>query len=277
MVFALDNDTKIEWVMANFCLASATFVPINNLPVVQCEPEKADKELANAPRLQGKLAWCRRGGCEFVEKAQRASSAGAAGLVVVNDDDGLFKMGGSGFSSNIPVIMIRASDGQRLLAHGHSSCLASSERPPASGFSSKYSLTDSDGLNLGSQVRIKGLVIGGHLNGQLGEIVEIRGSGSSAICTDYHVLMRFNGKKEVLKAHNLQAVKTGEIPVFSVGSNAGRFETVDGRPGLEDKPKREQDVGERHHFTAETAFQPNSDGHFYRSKVVNGVLTFVRV
>lgn len=127
MVFALDKDTKIEWVMANFCLASATFVAINNLPVLQCEPERAEKELANTPRLQGKPAWCRRGGCEFVEKAPRASSAVAAGLVVVNDDDRLCKMSGSGFSSNIPLIMIRARDGQRLLDSGNSSCLAPSE------------------------------------------------------------------------------------------------------------------------------------------------------
>ena len=63
----------IEWVMADFCMASATFVPITNLSVVRCEPETAETQLANAPKLAGKLVWCRRGGGDFAEKARRAA------------------------------------------------------------------------------------------------------------------------------------------------------------------------------------------------------------
>ena len=44
------------------------------------------------------------------------------------------------------------------------------------GFSTRYSLTGSGDLRVGTKVRIKGLFFGGHLNGQLGEIAEIRGA-----------------------------------------------------------------------------------------------------
>jgi len=93
-----------------------------DLEVVLCEPEQADSDLLNAAQLRGKVMVTKRGGCSFIETAQRAVAAGARGLVIVNSDDTIFPAGGEGdYCAGIPVVMIKANDADALLAFGNSS------------------------------------------------------------------------------------------------------------------------------------------------------------
>lgn len=58
----------------------------------------------------GNIALINSGTCSFLDKAANAEAAGAIGVIVVNNQgDGVFQMGGSG-SISIPSIMIRQSD-----------------------------------------------------------------------------------------------------------------------------------------------------------------------
>ena len=93
--------------------------------MVLCQPELADSDITNAQDLAGKMAVVRRGGVSFQEKAERVIRAGAVGLVIVNNQDALFKAGPKdpGYVAEIPVMMIRAKDEAALMAAGTSSCL----------------------------------------------------------------------------------------------------------------------------------------------------------
>ncbi|KAL6503605.1 Signal peptide peptidase-like 3 [Orobanche gracilis] len=67
--------------------------------------------------LLGSIALAVRGDCIFTTKAKVAQAAGAAGLVVLNDDEGFVQMGcGNDTSLNItiPVITISKSGGEEL-------------------------------------------------------------------------------------------------------------------------------------------------------------------
>lgn len=103
---------------------------VTGYAVVLCVPENADAELRNAGHLKGKMAVAKRGGATFMEMAQRAERAGAQGLVVINDEDALFVAGSTpGFSSNIPIVVIKSSDGAILLRAGDSSLLKEKLEP----------------------------------------------------------------------------------------------------------------------------------------------------
>ena len=107
----------------------ATFSPpdtsVGGLSIVLCAPEKADGDLLNAEQLKGKLAVAHRGGCSFQDKAERVESAGARGLVIVNNTDALLAAGATtkGYCAEIPVVTIRAKDAAALLTAADSSCL----------------------------------------------------------------------------------------------------------------------------------------------------------
>ena len=92
------------------------------LPVVDAVPFEADTDLANQAAIKGNIMLCirspQRGSTPFVEKVKRASEAGAAAVVIVNTDDALMTMVGSGYTSAIPVLMIKSSDAPRLRKHG---------------------------------------------------------------------------------------------------------------------------------------------------------------
>jgi hypothetical protein len=98
--------------------------------VVLCQPELADSDITNAQDLAGKMAVMRRldmraaGYKSFQEGAERVIRAGAVGLVIVNNEDALFKAGpNDGYVAEIPVMMIMAKDEAALMAAGTSSCL----------------------------------------------------------------------------------------------------------------------------------------------------------
>lgn len=65
-----------------------------------------------------------------MEMTQRAQEAKAHGLVIINDEDALFVPGSTeGYSADIPVVVIRSSDGDALLKAGDSSLLTEVQAP----------------------------------------------------------------------------------------------------------------------------------------------------
>ncbi|MBI2953618.1 MAG: M20/M25/M40 family metallo-hydrolase [Chloroflexi bacterium] len=69
----------------------------------------------DAKTVKGKVALARRGGISFDEKAANAMAAGAIGLIVSNNEPGLFE-GSLRTPVSIPVVAITPEDGQRLRA-----------------------------------------------------------------------------------------------------------------------------------------------------------------
>lgn len=88
-------------------------------PTLGCAPAR------NRAELQGRIALVDRGDCLFVEKAHTAQSAGAVGLVVINNQSGLITLGGTDPTIQIPVVMVSQSDGDAIKA-----ALAGSTEPP---------------------------------------------------------------------------------------------------------------------------------------------------
>jgi len=70
-------------------------------------------ELTNPTEIAGKIAIVYRGGCEFGLKALNAQNAGAAAVVIVNNQGAAIPMGGgvNGASVSIPTVMIGTDGG----------------------------------------------------------------------------------------------------------------------------------------------------------------------
>ena len=67
--------------------------------------------------ISGKFAVVDRGGCNFVTKMRNAQTAGALGVIVVNNrTTAPFSMGGDGTGITIPAIMIGQNDGNNIKA-----------------------------------------------------------------------------------------------------------------------------------------------------------------
>ena len=86
---------------------------------VTAQPKQAEAELSNASQLKGAVALVQRGGCTFLEKAERAVAAGAVAIVSIDSDSDL--AGSTELNvptdvdlSPIPVLMVRAHDGAAL-------------------------------------------------------------------------------------------------------------------------------------------------------------------
>jgi subtilisin family serine protease len=90
--------------------------PITGL-LRQAAPPDGCATLTNAGALQGQVALIDRGGCPFVDKLQRAASAGALAAVVIDDEDqDLPVVMGGDSKVVIPGVMIRRADGLALQA-----------------------------------------------------------------------------------------------------------------------------------------------------------------
>ena len=101
-------------------LPSAWTSPTAQIDVVEAVPFKADSAFENAREIDGKIALVLRGTVPYREKVERASEAGAAGVVVVNTSDTLEIMTDKEgvYKSEVPVLMIKSSDAARLREHG---------------------------------------------------------------------------------------------------------------------------------------------------------------
>ena len=80
---------------------------------VTTAPKQAETELTNAAELATVVAVVHRGGSLFHEKAQRAASAGAVALIVINSEDEHMQPGIDG-GSPIPVLLVRSRDADIL-------------------------------------------------------------------------------------------------------------------------------------------------------------------
>lgn len=77
-------------------------------------------------KLSGSVVLALRGGCDFTQKAQVAQAGGAAGLLIINEDEDLIEMGCSEkdaqLNITIPIVMISKSGGEALngsIGNGH--------------------------------------------------------------------------------------------------------------------------------------------------------------
>ena len=83
-------------------------------PVVWADPATACDPLKNTAALKGVIALIDRGTCYFVDKIRAVQTAGALGVIMVNNVDGPpIEMGGRGDTSDIkiPAVMISQLDG----------------------------------------------------------------------------------------------------------------------------------------------------------------------
>jgi len=105
------------------------------LPRDMQEAQKSFAILANpfaccsnlTSKLTNSVALATRGECAFTAKAKTAQAGGAVGLLVINDDEELYKMvcseNDTSINVTIPVVMIPQSAGKKLkdfLDHGAS-------------------------------------------------------------------------------------------------------------------------------------------------------------
>eukprot|EP01043_Picozoa_sp_COSAG02_P016056 COSAG02_NODE_699_length_18369_cov_9.690203_12_plen_1083_part_00 len=115
---AIEGELQLGSAVAPFAIArfGASSARLNGT-AVRTEPLRADAELANSAEISGCVAVIERGTCSFVQKARRAQAAGAIGVLFVNTDEELFIIGGDDGDDDIelPVVMVRASDGQAFL------------------------------------------------------------------------------------------------------------------------------------------------------------------
>ncbi|WP_160114774.1 T9SS type B sorting domain-containing protein [Aquimarina sp. AU474] len=71
--------------------------------------------LQNAAAINGNIAVIRRGFCGFTQKVINAQNAGAVAVIIVNNNNGLFAMGGGDAAITIPAVMINLADGNTLI------------------------------------------------------------------------------------------------------------------------------------------------------------------
>jgi Zn-dependent metalloprotease len=100
----------------------------------------------------GRIAVVDRGSCNFASKVKRAQTAGAVGAVVVNDEEGVFTMGGSDPSIAIPAVMVSASDGAAIKAALGTGVQATIELAAATSNSLRW-LMGEDAFAFGGAIR----------------------------------------------------------------------------------------------------------------------------
>ena len=105
---------RIPFGLAHFGAQNVDSGPVE---AVWTDPILADSPLMNSEAIAGKFALAKRGTTPYDIKARRAQQAGAVGLIIVNDDDNLFELEGNAPTEDLtlPVVLIKASDGARLL------------------------------------------------------------------------------------------------------------------------------------------------------------------
>ncbi len=98
---------------SSFTATSASFAPDYiqvSGRVIQANSSDACSVINNAGALDGNIALIDRGGCSFTHKVQRAQAAGAAAVIICNNENSHSPMGGTPDSSIlIPAIMMSKS------------------------------------------------------------------------------------------------------------------------------------------------------------------------
>jgi hypothetical protein len=114
------GDGTIEFQWADFCRRDR--VPQSD--VVLTESEQNDGWLCSPCQLKGKIAVVKRGSGSLKHEVERAVAAGALGLIIINTNDDLIALALDDYVAEVPVVMIKATDADGLLASGHSCSLA---------------------------------------------------------------------------------------------------------------------------------------------------------
>ena len=79
-------------------------------------PGLACDSLANPEEIAGKYCLVARGSCLYINKYDVCLNAGAVGVVVVNYNEDLPPIGGTEYERDVPIIMIRNSDGDAIVS-----------------------------------------------------------------------------------------------------------------------------------------------------------------
>jgi len=125
----------------------------------------------------------------------------------------------------------------------------------------------------GDRVSVRGITVMTQLNGKLGVVNQVKAGGM------FGVTMEEGGAQEIFHSSNLKkeaaadGAAGGDPPIGSSsvdGAGAAAHHGVAAEPA--------NGCAEFvHNFTLETAFQPLEDGRHWKSRVVNGVFTVVKV
>ena len=130
-VASVDNDGFT----ATYFDVNGTIVSYNDRPDYSNEPmttlggareyvlvnsigDPADFAAVGTEVLTGKIVMCYRGTTSFFEKANAAVEAGAAGVVIVNNQPGIINMDLTGYNYTAPVVSILQTDGEVFKANG---------------------------------------------------------------------------------------------------------------------------------------------------------------
>jgi subtilisin family serine protease len=136
IAFSSTQITAPSSVAGNYQSAEGIFTPQLSVvgpisgQVIYASPNDACSALSNSADLKGKIALVDRGTCFFSDKVRALQTAGAIGVIVVNNVTGPpLQMAGSGTTSDIkiPAVMITLDDGNLLkqqLANGLTARLA---------------------------------------------------------------------------------------------------------------------------------------------------------
>ena len=91
----------------------------------------------NQEELQGKIALVWRGSCTFEEKVLTAQNAGAFAVIVINDEEGLINMQGTGAGIFIPAVMVERDLGMSMdsVLRAGDSLIVQFQQPAQSNFS----------------------------------------------------------------------------------------------------------------------------------------------
>jgi hypothetical protein len=104
---------------AAFSSAAPITTPITNNIVLGTDgtaaPTLCCSALTNGAAVSGKIALIRRGTCNFTVKVKNAQDAGAIAVIIMNNNtDAAFNMGGTDLAITIPAVMISQADGDLL-------------------------------------------------------------------------------------------------------------------------------------------------------------------
>ena len=105
--------------------------------ITVAKPVHGCVEPLNGDDVRGKIVVVQRGQCLFLDKLDRLEEAGAAAVIVVNTQDGVFSMGGRGVPGEegtemgvgIPAVMVTEQDGADLIEQ-HENYLVRAARQP---------------------------------------------------------------------------------------------------------------------------------------------------
>jgi hypothetical protein len=138
---------------------------------------------------------------------------------------------------------------------------ASSFMPPASPV-----------LCAGDRVSVHGIIVMTQLNGKLGVVSEVKEGGMVA------VTMQEGGSVEMFHCSNLKKEAADRVDGGGGGGGVDtQFATQHELTGALAADSNAAPKWVPHNFTLETMFQRLADGQYWKSKVVNGVLTFEKV